>query len=245
MIPIKYVALAIGGLLALSSPAEAKPVDFGSKAAAHFRNPDVDYEKKTFCYDASSRRWIVPHEACEDARYVASMTLDSYLRKLDISTNARGIAMLRCAPKEVSVPGGQAYEADARACFSLTMYDPYTVDKILEDVDSAEGQLEGYIFNGYTHTTFGSAVITSGSSEKGYDRKITKSEGATVVENYGVTNRALPWVTALSELLRRAGFDDRQKGDVWKWVAGDGKVLKKQDVKSMYETLRGEMEKKL
>ncbi len=238
-----YAALALGGLLALDSPAEARPVDTGSKAATHFMNPEVNYKEQEFCYDIGSRRWKVPTEVCEDARDVANATLDSYLKKLDVDTIIRGVLMARCAPKEVSVPGGKAYEADARVCISLRMYGPYIVDKVLEDVDPAERQLEGRIFNGYAYATSESTFATSGYSEESHGRKVTKDKATKVVENYSVTNRALPWIAALSGLLGKTGFDDGQKGDVWKWAAGNGKVLKKQGVKSVYEMLLDEIKK--
>lgn len=252
MRPTIYAALALGGLLALVSPAEAKPVSAGSKAAAHFTNPDLSYEEEVLCYDVGSRKWTTPEGAREDARTVATITLADYLRKPGAeSTRVRGVALERCAIKEVSVPGGKAYEAVARACVSLRMYDPYTVDTILEDVDPQERQLTGHTFNGYTYMALESAFVTSNSSEGEYDKKVTKSKETTVVENYGVTNRALPWVAALSELLGKISFDDRQKGDVWKWAAKKGPVLERQGVKSMYErilpmyeTLPGEMKEK-
>ncbi|HLC71839.1 MAG TPA: hypothetical protein VJI32_07545, partial [Candidatus Nanoarchaeia archaeon] len=203
----------------------------------------IDYGNETLCYGVASGRWKVPEDVCEDARNVASTTLDGYLKKLGIQTNALGIAMARCIPKEVAVPGGRAYEASAGACVSFRMHDPYTVDRVLEDVDPVEGQLAGHTFNGYTHIASQSTSVTSGFSEEGYGRTVQKDKSTPVVENYSVTNRALPWVTALSGLLEKTGFDDKQKGNVWKWAAGDEKVLKKQGVKSVYEMLLDEMKK--
>ncbi len=238
-----YAALALGSLLALVSPAEARPVDAGSKAATHFTNPEMDYKNETLCYNVESRRWKVPEDVCADARDVASGALGTYFKKLEVNTSARGILMEKCAPSEILVPGDTAYQANARVCVSLRMYGPYPVDAVLEDVDKQERLLEGQRYGGYTHSTSKTTFEASGSSLGGPNKNITRTKHETVVEDYGVTNRALPWVAALEEALDKTGFDDRQRGDVWKWAAGDGKVLKRQGVKSVFEALRDEMKK--
>lgn len=237
MKPTMYAALALGGLLALCSPAEARPVDVGSKAATHFTKPEIDYENEALCYDIESRRWIVREEACEDARRIASWTLSDYFRELGVRTITPGMFMKGCAPREILVPGGTAYQANVRACVSLEMYGPDLVDAVLEDVDKQERLLEGRRHAAYVHSTFEYTLESSGSSPGGPDRNITGTTNATVVEDYGVTNRSLPWIAALEKAVNEIGFDDRKRRDIWKWAAGDGKVLKRQGVKSVYEAL--------